>query len=179
MKLLCVKIALVGTLLLSVFASAYSPSASKEAIGRIATPDNMGKDELIQTLVGTWQCAYRNNDVAYDAKLIFADNGKLTSQKTAWTLVEPKGQTIIHTNRDWQVVEDSKMWLLVETVTDTTHFDVPSAIENTVQLKNYLDGKPTESSLMSFDIKDGKQTLTRIESGWGLLLGECVKEGAI
>lgn len=165
----------MGLLAFGMVTHAYPKTASDEAIRRVATPDNISKDELIQKLIGTWQCTYRDDDVMYDAKLVFDKNGTLTSQKVSQLLTDPKGETAVYTHRDWQIVENSKMWLLVEKVNTTTLLDVPPAIDKKAQLKSYLDKNPIESSLMSFGTQDDKQTLTRIDGGWGLLLGECIK----
>lgn len=163
---------LIGTLSLTTYAQT---TATKEAIERIATPKTISKEAVTAKLIGTWQCTYRDDVVAYDATLTFHQDGKLVSQKTSQTLGTPTRTATIHTHRDWAVHDNSGMWILVEKVTDTTYFKVNDSLDNEFHLKSYLDSKPASESVMSFDDTDGKQTMTRIDGAWGLLLGECTK----
>lgn len=68
------------------------------------------------------------------------------------------------------------MWILVEQVAQVTRFEVSDLLQSQLTLKSYLDKNLVTESVMSFDEKDGQQRLTRMNSAWGFLLGECIKE---
>ncbi len=170
-----IKMTMISTLCLITSVHAYPRYASVEVIKQIATPDNMTEKEIRDKLIGTWQCTYRDDVMTYDAKLIFGQEGRLTSQKSSQMLTDPIGTAVIHTERDWQVVDNSVMWVLVEQVAKVTHFEVSPSLDSEFLLKDYLDAKPAQESVMSFGEKDGKQIWTRIDGVWGLLLGECIK----
>lgn len=169
---------MISTLCLIASVHAYPRYAPTEAIRQIATPDNMTEKQVRDKLIGTWQCTYRDDVMTYDAKLIFGQDGRFTSQKSSQMLREPIGTAVIHTERDWKVVDNSGMWILVEQVAKVTHFEVSPSLDSEFLLKDYLDAKPAQESAMSFGDQDGKQTWTRIDGTWGLLLGECIKEAA-
>lgn len=164
---------LIGTLSLTTYAQT---TATKEAIERIATPKTISKEALTAKLIGTWQCTYDNDELSYHATLTFNKNGTFTSHKTSHTKDTPARTAVIHTVRDWAVHDNSGMWMLVEKVSDTTYFQVDDSLDNEAHLKAYLDSKPASESVMSFTTKDGKETLTRIDGAWGVLLGECTKQ---
>lgn len=166
-----IKLGLCATLALGVHAHAISADA--EDIKRIANPTSMTKEAVTEKLVGTWQCTYQSDDVSYDATLDFKADGKLFSKKTSQ--MSNKGSSVVHTTRDWAVIDNSGMWILVEQITDTTHLKIDDDVESVAELKAYLDSKPAQESVMSFHTEDGKQTLTRIDGAWGIFLGKCVK----
>lgn len=169
------KFAVALMMILGVNAHAYR-SASEEAIRQIATPKTMSKEALTAKLIGTWQCTYDNDELSYHATLTFNKNGTFTSHKTSHTKETPARTAVIHTVKDWAVHDNSGMWILVEKVRDTTYFQVDDSLDNEAHLKAYLDSKPASESVMSFTTKDSKETLTRIDGAWGVLLGECTKQ---
>lgn len=166
---------LVGMLCFVMHAHAYPASAPIEAIQKVATPDNISENKLKDKLIGTWQCAYRDDEMSHEAKLIFTSDGKLMSQ-TSYEIKDPIGTAVVHTHRDWQVFDNSGMWILVEQVAQVTRFEVSDLLQSQLTLKSYLDKNLVTESVMSFDEKDGQQRLTRMNGVWGFLLGECIKE---
>lgn len=166
-----IKLGLCATAIISTHT--HATPANAEDIKRIATPKSMTKETITEKLVGTWQCTYQSDDVSYDATLDFQADGKLLSKKTSQ--MGDKGSSVVHTTRDWAVIDNSGMWILVEQITDTTHLEIDDDVESVAQLKAYLDSKPAQESVMSFHTEDGKQTLTRIDGAWGIFLGKCVK----
>lgn len=167
--------AIIALLIATLSLTAHANTASKEVMERIATLSTISKEALTAKLIGTWQCTYHDNVISYDNTLIFHKDGTLISQKTSQTTDTPTRTATIHTTRDWAVRDDGGMWVLTEKVTDTTHFEVNDSLDEEFELRAYLDGKPISESVMSFEDKDGKQMMTRIDGTWGVLLGECTK----
>lgn len=165
---------------LSVCALSAHADTTKEKFDKLARTKTISKDKLTDTLIGTWQCRFDDKDdlmgIRYQSTLTFDKNGTLTSKKTSHTK-NPEGTYQVDVTRSWQLSQIDGIWLLQEKIINVDHFSVDKPeLEKVFDVQQMLDDKSLQESLMIFEKKDGKDTLTRLDAVWGVNVGECVKE---
>lgn len=165
---------------LSVCALSAHADTTKEKFDKLARTKTISKDKLTDTLIGTWQCHFDDKDdlmgIRYQSTLTFDKNGTLTSKKTSHTK-NPEGTYQVDVTRSWQLSQIDGIWLLQEKIINVDHFSVDKPeLEKVFDVQQMLDDKSPQESLMIFEKKDGKDTLTRLDAVWGVNVGECVKE---